>query len=149
MARDAQDLPKSRHVLRVRVYFEDTDTGGIVYYANYLKFAERARTEWLRDLGADHSGLMATEGVMMTVKRCEAEFVAPARLDDLLEVQTAVDELGGASMWLDQRVTRGGEPIATLRVRLACVNKELKPAKLPARLKALLAPYAQHSKAVG
>jgi acyl-CoA thioester hydrolase len=149
MARDAKDLPKSRHVLRVRVYFEDTDTGGIVYYANYLKFAERARTEWLRELGADHSGLMATEGVMMTVKRCEAEFVAPARLDDLLEVQTAVEELGGASMWLDQRVTRGGDPIANLRVRLACVNRELKPAKLPARLKALLAPYARHSKAVG
>jgi acyl-CoA thioester hydrolase len=149
MAREANDMPKSRHVLRVRVYFEDTDTGGIVYYANYLKFAERARTEWLRELGADHSGLMATEGVMMTVKRCEAEFVAPARLDDLLEVQTAVEELGGASMWLDQRVTRGGDPIANLRVRLACVNRELKPAKLPARLKALLAPYARHSKAVG
>lgn len=148
MTRDAQEMPKSRHVLHVRVYFEDTDTGGIVYYANYLKFAERARTEWLRVLGADHSGLMATEGVMMTVKRCEAEFVAPARLDDLLEVHTAVEELGGASMWLDQRVTRGAAPIANLRVRLACVNKDLKPAKFPARLKAALGPLAQHSKSV-
>ena len=148
MARDAQELPKSRHVLRVRVYFEDTDTGGIVYYATYLKFAERARTEWLRDLGADHSGLMATEGVMMTVKRCEAEFVAPARLDDLLEVHTSVEQLGGASMWLDQRVVRGAEPIANLRVRLACVNRVLRPAKLPARLRVALAPLAKHTKAV-
>ena len=76
-----RDADGQRHILPVRVYFEDTDTGGIVYYANYLKFAERARTEWLRDLGADHSGLMATEGAMMTVKRCEAEFVARVPAD--------------------------------------------------------------------
>jgi len=149
MARDAQQKPKSRHVLPIRVYFEDTDAGGIVYYANYLKFAERARTEWLRDLGADHSGLMAGEGVMMTVKRCEAEFVAPARLDDALEVVTRIEELGGASMWLDQRVVRGAEELVRLRVRLACVNRVLKPAKLPARLRAALAPLAQISKGVG
>jgi acyl-CoA thioester hydrolase len=149
MARDAQQKPKSGHVFALRVYFEDTDAGGIVYYANYLKYAERARTEWLRALGADHSGLMAQEGVMMTVKRCEAEFVAPAQLDDVIEVHTAIEELGGASMWLDQRIRRGLNELVRMRVRLACVNRELKPAKLPERLRALLAPLAQTSKGVG
>lgn len=149
MDRDAQQKPKSRHVFTLRVYFEDTDAGGIVYYANYLKFAERARTEWLRELGADHSGLMANEGVMMTVKRCEAEYVAPARLDDVIEVCTSVEELGGASLWLDQRITRGADDLARLRVRLACVDRELKPTKLPARLQAALAPLAPQSKGMG
>jgi acyl-CoA thioester hydrolase len=139
-------MPQSRHVFPLRVYFEDTDAGGIVYYANYLKYAERARTEWLRALGADHSGLMANEGVMMTVRRCEAEFFSPARLDDALEVHTTIEEIGGATMWLDQRVMRGADELVRMRVRLACVNRDVKPAKLPARLRAALAPI---SKGVG
>ena len=140
MPPDAVQKPQSRHVFALRVYFEDTDAGGIVYYANYFKFAERARTEFLRVLGADHSGLMANEGVMMTVKRCEAEFVAPARLDDVVEVHTRIEEIGGASLWLDQRILRGRDELARLRVRLACVSRDLKPAKLPPRLLAALAP---------
>jgi acyl-CoA thioester hydrolase len=136
-------MPQSRHVFPLRVYFEDTDAGGIVYYANYLKYAERARTEWLRALGADHSGLMANEGVMMTVRRCEAEFFSPARLDDALEVHTTIEEIGGATMWLDQRVMRGADELVRMRVRLACVNRDLRPAKLPARLRAALAPIAK------
>ena len=146
MPPDAVQKPQSRHVFALRVYFEDTDAGGIVYYANYLKYAERARTEFMRVLGVDHSGLMANEGVMMTVKRCEAEFVAPARLDDVLEVHTRIDEIGGASLWLDQRVMRGMNELVRMRIRLACVNRNLKPAKLPARLNAAL---AQTSKSVG
>jgi len=146
MPPDAVQKPQSRHVFALRVYFEDTDAGGIVYYANYLKYAERARTEFMRVLGVDHSGLMANEGVMMTVKRCEAEFVAPARLDDVLEVHTRIDEIGGASLWLDQRVMRGMDELVRMRIRLACVNRNLKPAKLPARLNAAL---AQTSKSVG
>ena len=146
MPPDAAQMPQSRHVLPLRVYFEDTDAGGIVYYANYLKYAERARTEWLRALGADHSGLMANEGVMMTVRRCEAEFFSPARLDDALEVHTTIEEIGGVTMWLDQRVMRGANELVRMRVRLACVNRDLRPAKLPARLRAALAPI---SKGVG
>lgn len=136
-------MPQSRHVFPLRVYFEDTDAGGIVYYANYLKYAERARTEFMRALGADHSGLMANEGVMMTVRRCEAEFFSPARLDDALDVHTTIEEIGGATMWLDQRVMRGEDELVRMRVRLACVNRDLRPAKLPARLRAALAPIAK------
>lgn len=143
MARDAQQKPKSRHVLPIRIYFEDTDAGGIVYYANYLKYAERARTEWMRDLGADHSGLMSQEGVMMTVKRCEAEFVAPARLDDALEVVTGNIELEAASLWAEQLVRRGGDELVRLRLRLACVGAGGRPARLPTRLRAALAPLAK------
>jgi acyl-CoA thioester hydrolase len=146
MPPDAAQKPQSRHVLRVRVYFEDTDAGGIVYYANYLKYAERARTEFLRDLGVDHSGLMANEGVMMTVRRCEAEFAAPARLDDAIEVHTTIEGIGGASLWLDQRVMRGVDELVRMRVRLACVSTNMKPAKLPPRLRAALASV---SKGVG
>ena len=136
-------MPQSRHVFPLRVYFEDTDAGGIVYYANYLKHAERARTEFMRALGADHSGLMANEGVMMTVRRCEAEFFSSARLDDALEVHTTIEEIGGATMWLDQRVMRGEDELVRMRVRLACVNRDLRPAKLPAQLRAALAPIAK------
>jgi len=146
MAGDATSSPQSRHVYALRVYFEDTDAGGIVYYANYLKFAERARTEWLRALGTDHSGLMENERVMMTVRRCEADFLAPARLDDALEVVTGIEELRGASMWLDQRVRRGADELARLRIRLACVGLDMKPAKLPLRLRRALAPMATGSR---
>ena len=146
MAGDATSSPQSRHVYALRVYFEDTDAGGIVYYANYLKFAERARTEWLRALGTDHSGLMENERVMMTVRRCEADFLAPARLDDALEVHTRVGEVGGASLRLVQTVRRDGRDLARLRVRLACVGIDMKPAKLPLRLRRALAPMATGSR---
>jgi len=146
MAADATRLPDSRHVFAVRVYFEDTDAGGIVYYANYLKFAERARTEMLRKLGADHTGLMENERVMMTVRTCAAEFLAPARLDDVLEIHSSVEELRGASLWLLQVVKRGAEEIARLRVRLACVGPDMKPAKLPERLVRAIAPLTGTAK---
>ena len=146
MAADATRLPESRHVFAVRVYFEDTDAGGIVYYANYLKYAERARTEMLRKLGADHTGLMENERVMMTVRSCDSEFLSPARLDDVLEIHTTVEELRGASLRLLQLVKRGTEEIAQLRVRLACVGPDMKPAKLPERLVRAIAPIAGAAK---
>src|ERR1700742_3787402 len=89
-----------------RVYYEDTDTGGIVYYANYLKFAERARTEVLRDLGITQRILMDEEGVAFAVRRCEVDYLVPARLDDELEVRTALRALGAASLDLDQAIYR-------------------------------------------
>jgi acyl-CoA thioester hydrolase len=128
--------PQSRHVFAIRVYFEDTDAGGIVYYANYLKFAERARTEMMRALGADHTGLMERDRVMMTVRTCNMEFLSPARLDDILEVHSAVEEVRRASMWLEQVVKRGTEELARMRIRLACVGPDMKPAALPERLRA-------------
>jgi acyl-CoA thioester hydrolase len=129
-----------RHRFPVRVYFEDTDAGGIVYYANYLKFAERARTEMMRAAGAEHAAMMRESGTMFAVRRCEADFLAPARLDDALEVETAIVELGRASLWAEQIVRRDGQDLARLRVRLACIGADGRPAALPKRVRAALDP---------
>src|SRR5262245_48728254 len=96
------------HRQQIRVYFEDTDAAGIVYYANYLKFAERARTDWLRDLGISHADMMTKDGLVLVVRRCEIEYLKPAKLDDMLTVETEVEKLAGASVDLVQRVLRGG-----------------------------------------
>ena len=93
----------------LRVYYEDTDAAGIVYYANYLKFAERGRTEMMRELGFAHSGIAAETGIVFTVRRLSADYRLPARLDDLLSVETRIVEIGGATLLLDQRVCRDGD----------------------------------------
>ena len=119
------------HRLRIRVYYEDTDAAGIVYHAAYLEFAERARTEMLRCLGLDHTALRARFGLTFTVRRCAIDYRAPARLDDLLEVQTRVVRLGGASLDLEQRVLRAAQPLTLLDVRLALLGPDLRAARLP------------------
>lgn len=106
----------------IRVYYEDTDTGGIVYYANYLKFAERARTEMLRSLGIENSTLLNEQRVAFAVKECTADYIKPAVLDDALNVVTTVENLGGASMRLIQDIFRGQERLVAITVRLACMN---------------------------
>ena len=120
------------HALAVRVYYEDTDAAGIVYHANYLKFAERGRTELLREVGFDHRQLRETHGVLFTVARCTIDFLRPARLDDLLQVRTEVEGLGGARLSLLQTVLRADEPLARLLVTLAVVDAAtLRPTRLP------------------
>ncbi len=119
------------HLYRVRVYYEDTDAGGVVYYANYLRFAERARTELLRELGIDHIGLQRDEGLNFAVRGCSAEYLRPARLDDLLEVRTRLLEASGASFSLLQTVVRGGETLVEMTVRLVCLRADGRPARLP------------------
>ena len=121
------------HIFPVRVYYEDTDAGGIVYYANYLRFAERARTEMLRRLGIESSKLMAEAGVAFAVRRCAADFRRPARLDDTLEVQTRLIELGGASLELEQRIVQAGSgsEVVDLVLTLACMTATGKPARIP------------------
>jgi YbgC/YbaW family acyl-CoA thioester hydrolase len=90
-------LPASPHRLTLRVYYEDTDLAGIVYYANYLRFIERARTEWVRELGIDQGRLKAEAGIVFAVRRVEVDYIAPARFDDVLEVETAcLEDHGGA-----------------------------------------------------
>lgn len=126
------------HVYPVRVYYEDTDVGGVVYYANYLKFAERARSEMLRVIGFPHGEMMARDGRAFAVRRCEADYIRPARFDDALEVHTDNIDMEAAGFWLDQRVKRDGDDIAVLRVRLACIGQNGKPARLPAALRAAL-----------
>lgn len=133
------------HVWPVRVYFEDTDAAGVVYYASYLRFAERARTEMLRSLGYPHSAMMARDGLAFVVQRCEIDYLRPARLDDLLEVRSGPCGLGAARLDLDQRVTRGADLLALLRVRLACVADSGRPMRLPAGLRDALRPVAANT----
>lgn len=120
------------HYMPLRVYYEDTDAGGIVYYANYLKFAERGRTEMLRDLGYDHSRMTQDHGLMFAVRRCEADYRRPARLDDLLTVKTQVADIRGASMTMTQEILRGDEQLVHVAVRLACISQDGRPGRIPA-----------------
>ena len=127
------------HVYRLRVYFDDTDAAGIVYYANYLRMAERARTEMMRLLGADHAGMMQNDRLVLTVRECAIEYLAPARLDDVLEVRSSLTEVRGASLRARQTVHRDGDLLARIRLRLACVTEAGRPARFPAWLRAALA----------
>ena len=122
------------HRFPLRVYYEDTDAGGVVYHAAYLRFAERARTEMLRCLGIDHGGLRARFGLIFAVRRCVVDYRAAARLDDLLEVATSLERQGGASLDLCQRMTRDHQLLVGMELRLALLGAELRPARLPPEL---------------
>lgn len=123
----------------VRIYYEDTDTGGIVYYANYLKFAERARTEMLRAFGIENSTLLNEQRVAFAVKECSADYIKPAVLDDELNIVTSVEHLGGASMRLIQDIFRGQEHLVAIKVRLACMNIDTgQPCRLPKEVRAVM-----------
>lgn len=116
----------------VRVYWEDTDAGGVVYYANYLKFLERARTEWLRKLDVHQPELAEAEGVLFVVRRVEADYLRPARFDDALIVACRLRTVGRASLEMEQAVMRDEEILLTARVKVACVNAgSFRPAKIP------------------
>ena len=120
------------HRFPVRVYFEDTDAGGVAYHATYLRWAERARTEALRDMGLPHSLLMQRCNLFLVVRRVEVEYLAPARLDDALVVETRVERLRGASVRLAQDVSGDNGALSALRVELVCVSREgLRPARIP------------------
>lgn len=126
----------SPHLLDVRVYYEDTDAAGIVYYATYLRFAERARTELLRARGLDHPTLRDTAGGTFAVTRCAVRYLAPARLDDLLTVETTPINARGARLVLEQVVRRAAARLAVLEVELAFLGPDLRPRRLPAALTA-------------
>ncbi|MDP2809196.1 MAG: tol-pal system-associated acyl-CoA thioesterase [Rhodocyclaceae bacterium] len=114
-------MTASLAVIRLRVYYEDTDAAGIVYYANYLRFLERGRTELLRTLGHDQHALMK-EGIAFAVRSVGAEFLKPARLDDLLTVETAVATLGRAQVTFAQRIRRDRELLLDAKIRVACID---------------------------
>jgi len=118
----------------VRVYYEDTDFGGVVYYANYLRYFERARTEWLRSLGFEQDRLRDEQGVLFVVRRVEVDYLRPARFNEPLEVSVRVVERRKASLVFEQAVrpAGGGEVLAQGRVKVACVDAErLRPAAIP------------------
>jgi acyl-CoA thioester hydrolase len=133
---DALSLPE--HVFQCRVYYEDTDAAGIVYYANYLKFAERARSEFLRARGISNRAVHEREGVVFAVRRLTVDYIAPARLDDLLDVRTRITAVRGASIEAQQDVLRDGSEIVKLTLTLACVAQSGRPARLPAAVVAAL-----------
>jgi acyl-CoA thioester hydrolase len=126
------------HQHGLRVYYEDTDLAGIVYYANYLKFIERGRTEWVASLGIDQMALKAAEGIVFAVRRVEADFLRPAKFGDDLVVETVLKGLGGARLVLDQTITRGGERLFLAQVTLVCLSEDGHAARLPASLRARL-----------
>lgn len=128
------------HRLPLRVYYEDTDLAGIVYYANYLKFIERGRSEWLRELGIDQAAMKETGGHVFAVRRIEADYLRPARFDDMLEVTTALADLTPARVVMDQKVLRGGETLFAARVTVVCLDARGRPARLPGGLSAALRP---------
>jgi acyl-CoA thioester hydrolase len=129
--------PVFRHP--VRVYWEDTDAGGVVFYANYLKFFERARTEWLRALGVEQHVLHERTGAIFIVAETHVRYLKPARLDDLLDVTVEAAALGGASMTLAQSALRGAELLAEGDIRIGCVDAAtLRPRRLPEPLNRLL-----------
>ncbi|SHI54058.1 tol-pal system-associated acyl-CoA thioesterase [Wenxinia saemankumensis] len=124
------------HRFETRVWYEDTDLGGIVYHANYLKFIERARSTWVRELGIDQNALRAS-GRAFAVAELAARFLAPARLDDVLVVTTRAIEVRPARMVLDQRIARGEVPLFSAEVTLVCLGPGGRPVRLPGTLRAL------------
>ena len=120
--------------LSVRVYYEDTDAGGIVYHARYLAFAERARTEALRAMGVSHSELADDFGLIFVVHRAEMDYLRPARLDDVIEVATGPWEATAAAVWVRQGFSAAGRKLGALHIRLACVRRDDgRPARIPDR----------------
>jgi len=126
------------HRMQIRVYYEDTDLAGIVYYANYLKYFERGRTELLRVHGIDQGALKAESGLVFVVTRVAVDYLAPARFDDLLEVTTALDQLGRASARLLQAAWRGDTCLVRGTVALACIDATGRPRRFPEPVRAAL-----------
>ena len=123
-------------VIPVRVYYEDTDTAGVVYYANYLRYLERGRTEWMRTLGVEQLRLAEETGIVFAVRSLNIEYLKPARLDDQLAVLTELTLPGRAQVTLKQWIERGGETLVEATVRVACLDaKKMKPAALPADIR--------------
>ena len=131
-------MSRPSFTLPVRVYYEDTDAAGVVYYASYLKFLERARTEWLRVLGFEQTRLVEEMGIAFAARSISAEYLMPARLDDLLAVVSSVESLGRAQLVFAQRVERGQDVLLTSKMRIACFD--------PRRGKATAIPKSIHEK---
>ena len=130
-------MPAEFHY-QTRIYYEDTDFGGVVYYANYLKYAERARTEMLRSIGMDQKKFSEEEKIFFMVKKCQIDFKASASLDDKIDVRTFVKELKGASILLKQEILIKEKLITDIDVLIVSVNNKNMVVKLPSKIKNLL-----------
>lgn len=125
------------HTYDVRVYYEDTDMGGIVYHANYLRYIERARSDWVRQLGNDQNA-MREAGIVWVVRRIEADFIATAKFEDRLVIETSARSISGARLVMDQVVRRDGQDVFRAVVTATCMNSAGRPVRLPAEIRALL-----------
>ncbi len=131
------------HIFPVRVYYEDTDSGGLVYHANYLKYAERGRTEMLRLLDVNHTETAKRYGLAFAVRDCAIDYRRAARLDDVLEVRSQLFDLRGATIGVDQGIWRDSDLVAHLRLRIVCLNRQGRPARLPDPIRTTMQPYAK------
>lgn len=137
-------MKEKTFVFPLRVYYSDTDAGGVVYYANYLTFAEKARTEMIRSFGWEHRTAMESdEKLAFVVRHCEIDYRRSAKLDDLLEIHTTVTKIKGASMNMEQRIKLDDKDIVVLSVKLACITMGGKPARIPVVLRDKLLPYVK------
>jgi len=148
MSKPLSSFAGQTHLFDLRVYYEDTDAGGIVYYANYLKFAERARTEVLRELGVAQRELLEGEGLAFAVRRCTVDYFAPAKLDDELQIHSTVRALGAASLDIEQSIRRapdnkegGVGELVRLDVKIVVINKSGRASRIPEDVAELLRPY--------
>jgi acyl-CoA thioester hydrolase len=129
------------HTLSCRVYYEDTDAGGVVYYANYLRFAERGRSEWMRAVLKPEGPLWSGDGPLFMMRHTEVDYLASARLDDLLTIETRLTHLGGASIGMTQIIRRDEHILVSLKVALVCVDSNGKVLRIPAPWRDTFTPY--------
>jgi acyl-CoA thioester hydrolase len=135
-------IEDGRHVLPLRIYYEDTDAQGIVYYANWLRFLERGRTEMLRLLGLEHRELRETSGLNWVVRRCTIDYLKPARLDETIDVVTGCGGLRGASLDMIQEARRAGDLLVRAELRIACMANTGRPMRIPADARTMLKAVA-------
>lgn len=132
------------HILPVRIYYEETDFTGIVYHANYLKFFERGRTDFLRTIGIHHKSLWEMDPPLaFAIRSIHLEFLGPAEIDDVLEVHTQYQKFSGASLWANQAIRRAGKDLVTASVHAVCINESGRPRRLPLTIREALAPYLE------
>ena len=135
-------IEDGRHILPLRIYYEDTDAQGIVYYANWLRFLERGRTELLRLLGLEHGALRAERGLNWVVRRCTVDYLRPARLDDMIDIVTGCGELRGASLDMIQQARRGEDLLVRAELQVACMASNGRPMRIPVEARTALATVA-------
>lgn len=129
----------SKSVFQYRVYYEDTDLGGVVYYANYLKFFERARTDYLREKNIVQTKLADETGIIFVVRNCQVEFIKPARMDDLIEVSVVVKEIGKLAITMHQEIRVEGQLLCKMNVEIVSINQtNFRPSRIPASVAELI-----------
>ena len=144
--RSGRAAPLFEDTITVRIYWEDTDAGGIVYHASHVRFFERGRTEYLRALDLTQSMLQAERGIVFAVRRMEIDYLRTAKLDDLLEVTTRTREIGGARVVMEQELKRGEETIATALVTVVCIGADGRPHRVPGDIRTMFG-HPEHASA--